>query len=166
LIFILGDFRPHKVNRQWRPAALFIKWLGQSHSNIIMSLKQSIADKKARDAAASTTRVNPDIDAKLTKYIADNPKLYQYYNEMAKEQLIRKLMLGKMQRSEYTQQRDQEITQWVEQNPDIKAKVEERIKNVPAENRQRAFVRVAKDEAARQSMQRGQAATNGQGMKV
>jgi hypothetical protein len=40
--------------------------------------------------------------------------------------------------------------------PYIKAKVEERIKNVPAENRQRAFVRVAKDEAMRQTMRQGQ----------
>jgi hypothetical protein len=75
---------------------------------------------------------------------------------MSKEQLIRKLMPGKMQRNDYTQQRDQEIVQWVKQNPDIKAKVEERIKNVPAENRERAFVRVAKDEAMRQSMRTGQ----------
>jgi hypothetical protein len=75
---------------------------------------------------------------------------------MTKEQLIRKLMLGKMQRNEYTQQRDQEIVQWVNENPDIKAKVEERIKNVPKENRHRAFVRVAKDEAMRQTMRQGQ----------
>ncbi|OAM89038.1 hypothetical protein AW736_15180 [Termitidicoccus mucosus] len=40
--------------------------------------------------------------------------------------------------------------------PEVKAKVEERIKNVPAENRQRAFVRVAKDEAMRQTMRQGQ----------
>lgn len=126
----------------------------------IMSLKQSIAEKKAKDG--TDIRTNPEIDAKLTKYIAENPKLYEYYNEMPKEQLIRKLMLSKMQRNDYTQQRDQEIIQWVNQNPDIKANVEERIKNVPAENRQRAFVRVAKNEAARQSMRQ----PNGQGIKV
>ncbi|AWI08312.1 hypothetical protein M2447_001137 [Ereboglobus sp. PH5-10] len=119
-----------------------------------MSLKQAIADKKARENTEQ--RINPEVDAKLTKYISDNPKLYQYYNDLTKEQLIRKLMLGKMQRNDYTQQRDQEIVKWVEQNPDIKAKVEERIKNVPAENRQRAFVRVAKDEAMRQTMRGGQ----------
>ncbi|MDF9832330.1 arginine deiminase [Ereboglobus sp. PH5-5] len=119
-----------------------------------MSLKQAIAEKKARESAEQ--RINPEVDAKLTKYISDNPKLYTYYNELSKEQLIRKLMLGKMQRNDYTQQRDQEIVKWVEQNPDIKAKIEERIKNVPAENRQRAFVRVAKDEAMRQTMRGGQ----------
>ena len=120
-----------------------------------MSLKQAIAEKKARQNDA--VRTNPEVDAKVTKFIADNPKLYDYYNEMTKEQLIRKLMLGKLQRNEYTQQRDQEIVQWVNENPDIKAKVEERIKNVPEENRQRAFVRVAKDEATRQTMRQGQA---------
>ncbi|OAM88070.1 hypothetical protein OH491_09340 [Termitidicoccus mucosus] len=119
-----------------------------------MSLKQAIAARKAKQD--ETVRTNPEIDAKVTQFIADNPKLYEYYNEMTKEQLIRKHMLSKMQRNEYTQQRDQEIIQWVNENPEVKAKVEERIKNVPAENRQRAFVRVAKDEAMRQTMRQGQ----------
>ncbi|OAM89984.1 hypothetical protein OH491_16785 [Termitidicoccus mucosus] len=128
-----------------------------------MSLKQAIAEKKAKQNDA--VRINPEVDAKVTKFIADNPKLYDYYNEMTKEQLIRKHMLSKMQRNEYTQQRDQEIIQWVNENPDIKAKVEERIKNVPEENRQRAFVRVAKDEAMRQTMRQGQPPPS-QGMSV
>lgn len=128
-----------------------------------MSLKQAIAEKKAKQNDA--VRINPEVDAKVTKFIADNPKLYDYYNEMTKEQLIRKHMLSKMQRNEYTQQRDQEIIQWVNENPEVKAKVEERIKNVPAENRQRAFVRVAKDEAMRQTMRQGQPPPS-QGMSV
>ncbi|OAM91860.1 hypothetical protein AW736_26530 [Termitidicoccus mucosus] len=149
----MGESRPHKVNRLWRPAALLHQWLGKKHKTI-MSLKQAIAARKAKQDDA--VRTNPEVDAKVTQFIADNPKLYEYYNEMTKEQLIRKLMLGKMQRNEYTQQRDQEIIQWVNENPEVKAKVEERIKNVPAENRQRAFVRVAKDEAMRQTMRQGQ----------
>ncbi len=51
-------------------------------------------------------------------------------------------MFGKMPRSEYTNGRDQEIMAWVE----------ERIKNVPAENRQRAFVNAAKTEAMKEGM--------------
>lgn len=114
-----------------------------------MPLKQQVAEKKAQEY---TVRVNPEIDAKIDRFIKENPDLHAYYNGLSKEQLIRKLVLGKMQRSENTQRRNQEIVAWVEEHPEIKAKVEERIKNVPAENRQRAFVNAAKTEAMKEGM--------------
>ena len=95
----------------------------------------------------------PEIDAKLDAFIGENPKLAEYYTALSKEELIRKLMLGKMQRSEYTNQRNQEIVAWVEENPDIKAKVEQRIRNVPPENRERAFITAAKSLALNQTVQ-------------
>ena len=61
-------------------------------------------------------------------------------------------MLGKMQRAEYSNGRNEEIRVWVEEHPEIKTKVEERIRNVPAENRQRAFINAAKTEAMTQGM--------------
>ncbi len=108
------------------------------------AVKQPSADKKAPE---STLRRNPEIDAKLDAFIGQNPKLIEYYNGLGKDELIRKLMLGKMQRSEYTNGRNAEIKSWVEENPDIKAKIEARIRNVPAANRERAFVNAAKTEA-------------------
>ena len=72
------------------------------------SLKQALADKKAQQS--TTLKRNPEIDAKLDKFIGENPKLAEYYNALSKDELVRKLMLGKMQRSEYTQGRNQEIT--------------------------------------------------------
>ena len=86
-----------------------------------MPLAKQIAEKKAQE---NTPRVNPEIDAKINRFIQENPDLYGYYQELSKEQLIRKLMLGKMQRSETTQRRNQEIAAWVEEHPEIKAKVE------------------------------------------
>lgn len=114
-----------------------------------MPLKQQVAEKKAQEY---TVRVNPEIDAKIDRFIKENPDLHAYYNGLTKEQLIRKLVLGKMQRSENTQRRNQEIVAWVDEHPEIKAKVEERIKNVPAENRQRAFINAAKTEAMKEGM--------------
>ena len=61
-------------------------------------------------------------------------------------------MLGKMQRSEYTNGRNQEIVAWVEENPEIKAKIEARIRNVPEQNRERAFINAAKTEALNQTV--------------
>ena len=115
-----------------------------------MSLKQQIAEKKAQQE--STLRRNPEIDAKLDQFIQANPRLREYYNGLSKDELVRKLMLAKMQRSEFSQRRNQEIAQWVEEHPEIKAKVEERIRNVPAERRERAFITAAKSMAMNQGM--------------
>ena len=113
------------------------------------SLKQAVADKKAQE---STLRRNPEIDAKLDKFIQENPKLLEYYQGLGKDELIRKQMLGKMQRSEYTNGRNEEIKAWVEEHPEIKTKIEERIRNVPEANRERAFINAAKTEAMNQTV--------------
>ena len=113
------------------------------------SLKQAVAEKKAQE---STLRRNPEIDAKLDKFIGENPKLLEYYNGLSKDELVRKLMLGKMQRSEYTNGRNDEIKAWVEENPDVKSRIEERLRNVPAVNRERAFITAAKSEALKQTV--------------
>ena len=113
------------------------------------SLKQAVADKKAQEP---TLRRNPEIDAKLDKFIQENPKLLEYYSALSKDELIRKQMLGKMQRSEYTNGRNEEIKAWVEEHPEIKSKIAERIRNVPEANRERAFINAAKTEAMNQTV--------------
>ena len=113
------------------------------------SLKEAVADKKAQEP---TLRKNPEIDAKLDKFIQENPKLLEYYSALSKDDLIRKQMLGKMQRSEYTNGRNEEIKAWVEEHPEIKSKIEERIRNVPEANRERAFINAAKTEAMNQTV--------------
>ena len=60
------------------------------------SLKEAIAAKKAA-SQEPTLRRNPEIDAKLDRFIAENPDLREYYEKLSKDELIRKLMLGKMQ---------------------------------------------------------------------
>ena len=108
------------------------------------SLKQAVAEKKAQEQP--TLRKNPEIDAKLDKFIAENPKLLEYYSALSKDDLIRKQMLGKMQRSEYTNGRNEEIKAWVEEHPEIKSKSEKRLRNVLEANRERAFINAAKTE--------------------
>jgi len=112
-------------------------------------LSEQVAEKKAQEA---TLRRNPEIDAKLDRFIAENPKLREYYNGFSKDELIRKLMLQKMERQQYRTGRNEELKTWVEEHPEIKAKVEERIRNVPAENRERAFINAAKSEAQNQAI--------------
>ena len=124
------------------------------------SLKEAIAAKKAA-SQEPTLRRNPEIDAKLDRFIGENPALREYYEKLSKDELIRKLMLGKMQRSEYTNGRNAEIKAWVEEHPEIKERVEARIKNVPEQNRERAFINAAKSEAMNQTVRR-----NGNGIRA
>lgn len=124
------------------------------------SLKETIAAKKAA-SQEPTLRRNPEIDAKLDRFIAENPALREYYDKLSKEELIRKLMLGKMQRSEYANGRNAEIKAWVEEHPEIKEKIEARIRNVPEANRERAFINAAKSEAMNATVRR-----NGNGIRA
>ncbi len=123
------------------------------------SLKETIAAKKA--AQEPTLRRNPEIDAKLDRFIAENPALREYYDKLTKDELIRKLMLGKMQRSEYAHGRNAEIKAWVEEHPEIKEKIDARIRNVPEANRERAFINAAKSEAMNATVRR-----NGNGIRA
>ena len=113
------------------------------------SLKQAVADKKAQE---STLRRNPEIDAKLDKFIGANPVLVGYYQGLSKDDLIRKLMLDKMEQAEYRNGRNEELKAWVEQHPEIKSKIEERIRHVPEANREKAFISAAKTEALNQTV--------------
>ena len=123
------------------------------------SLKEAVAAKKATQEP--TLRRNPEIDAKLDRFIGENPDLREYYEKLSKEELIRKLMLGKMQRSEYTNGRNAEIKARVEEHPEIKERIEARIRNVPPQNRERAFINAAKSEAMNQTVRR-----NGSGIRA
>lgn len=125
-----------------------------------MPLKQQIAAKQAKEQP--TLRRNPEVDAKIDEFIRTNPKIHEYYMGLTKEELVRKAILGKVQRSEYSNQRNQEIAAWVEEHPELKAKIEERIKNVPVERRQRAFVTIARTEAVKETLK----ASQGQGIRA
>jgi len=61
-------------------------------------------------------------------------------------------MLVKMSQAEYKSTRNQEIVAWVQENPDVKARVDERIRNVPAAQREQAFINAAKLEAMNQTV--------------
>lgn len=106
--------------------------------------------RRGQDTATTATptlRRNPEIDAKLDRFIEANPKLKAYYDALSKEELTRKLMLGKMQRQDYAEGRNNEIRSWVEEHPEVKARIEQSVRHVPEENRERAFINAARREA-------------------
>jgi hypothetical protein len=120
-----------------------------------MSLAEEIAKRKAQERANTARRADPELEARLDKFIAENPALHAYYNAMTKEELIQKFMRARMERenAERVVRRNRELEQWVNENPEIVAKVEAHLKNKAAANHQRPSINVAKTEAIKQEIQ-------------
>jgi hypothetical protein len=71
---------------------------------------------------------------------------------MSKEELVRRLMFTKMERAQVAVRRNGELEQWVKEHPDIVVKVEQRLKNLAGENRERAAVKIANAETVNHGM--------------
>jgi hypothetical protein len=110
-----------------------------------MSLADEIAKRKAHERADAARRDDPEREARLDKFIAENPALHEYYNAMTKEELIEKFMRARMaqENAEMVVRRNRQLEQWVNENPEIVAKVEARLKILANDNRQRATVKIA-----------------------
>jgi hypothetical protein len=90
----------------------------------------AIAEQRgqAQNNGAATNqgqRVNPEIDAALDKFIADNPKLQQHYMALSKETLVRKVMLPRMLKEQNANKQYERLMSWAKQDPNTLAKVKE-----------------------------------------
>jgi hypothetical protein len=117
-----------------------------------MSFAEKIADKLARERADAARLENPELEAKLDQFIRENPRLHERLTAMSKAALVRRMMSEKIGRPETVARRDHELEQWVNENPEMVSKVEERLKILADENRQRATVKIAQTETLRQSV--------------
>ena len=107
-----------------------------------MSLPDEIAKKQAQENADTARQANPEQEAKLARFAAENPQVWAQYNAMSKEELVRQAMLAEMQkeRAEVVVRRNQVLEQWVKENPDILEKVEARLNSVAEAKREREFL--------------------------
>ena len=122
-----------------------------------MGLEQAIAKKKAADQKTGINH-HPEIDAKIDKFIAENPETYQKIKAYTHEELVRKRMLDMADENERRQGYSSEMRQHVEQNPEIKKEVERRLNKMPEDQRARAYTRVAQGVIAQHSMRQNQGA--------
>jgi len=90
-----------------------------------MSLANEITQRKAQERADAAHRV---VEASRVRLIAENPMLREYYNAMSKEELTAELALAKREHAEMVLCRNREVEQWVKENPEIIAKVAQRLK--------------------------------------
>lgn len=105
-----------------------------------MSLREQLAKVQAQEREAAARRANPELEARLEKFVADNPQLRDHYLAMGGKEVVRRMMLARMARAETADRRNRELQQWVQENPDITAKVDERVKATVPRIRPRATV--------------------------
>ena len=106
------------------------------------------SESKLPPEETAARRRSAEIDTKLDRFIAEHPKLFEYYQRLSKEELIRTLMLGRMRRSEYIG-RNAETHTWVEEHPGIDEKIDHRIGSVSQQSRERGLMNAAKAETMR-----------------
>lgn len=93
---------------------------------------------------------NAEINAKIDAYIQANPRLYQYYQGLDKDRLVRTAMLTRMQEDErklkYQERELQNLKQWVDQRPELKEKIAKQLEGVASEKLNGAFVNIVRRE--------------------
>lgn len=91
---------------------------------------------------------NDQIDARLTKFMADNPDITEHYTKLVKEnpdRAIRSFMLRTMFKHEAIAERNSlqgpQVREWANQNPEVAQRVAEKIKTTNPIMRAAAFIR-------------------------
>jgi hypothetical protein len=114
-----------------------------------MSLKRS--DKNNGNGAAAGEgggdmpkyRDNVEINAKIDSYIQANPKEWSYIQGLPRERLERMLVLQNVNKIERRARIRASVTKQLEANPELKEAYRKLVKNLPAEQQERAMMSVA-----------------------
>jgi hypothetical protein len=115
-----------------------------------MSLKRS--DKNTNGTGCATAdaadqipkyRDNVEINAKIDAYIQANPKEWAYIQGLPRERLERMLVLQNVNKIERRARIRASVTKQLEANPELKEAYRKLVKNLPAEQQERAMMSIA-----------------------
>ena len=114
-----------------------------------MSLKRSDKNTNGNGTAAEPTadspkyRDNVEINAKIDAYIQANPKEWAYIQGLPRERLERMLVLQNVNKIERRERIRASVTKQLEANPELKEAYRKLVKNLPAEQQEKAMATIA-----------------------
>ena len=121
-----------------------------------MAIKEKTQPAIAAPAASAGTTprngfvVNPEIDARLDKFMAENPQITEHFTKLVKEnpdRAIRTFALRSMFRHEETAHKNAmqmpQVKQWVDQHPGLEQQIAAKIKTTNPIMRVAAFIKEA-----------------------
>ena len=118
-------------------------------TNIYMSLKRSDKATNGNGAASSDAsgepkyRDNVEINAKIDAYIQSNPKEWGYIQGLPRERLERMLVLQQVNKLDRRERIRASVMKQLEANPELKEAYKKLVKNLPAEQQERAMMSIA-----------------------
>jgi hypothetical protein len=114
-----------------------------------MSLKRSDKNINGNGAATDAAgdlpkyRDNVEINAKIDSYIKANPKEWTYIQGLPRERLERMLVLQNVNKVERRARIRASVAKQLEANPELKEAYRKLVKNLPAEQQERAMMSIA-----------------------
>jgi len=115
-----------------------------------MSLKRSDKNTNGTGSAGADAadqipkyRDNVEINAKIDSYIQANPKEWAYIQGLPRERLERMLVLQNVNKIERRARIRASVTKQLEANPELKEAYRKLVKNLHAEQQERAMMSIA-----------------------
>jgi len=113
-----------------------------------MSLRRTEKNTNGNGSAAATEPVakyrdNAEINAKIDAYIQANPKEWAYIQGLPRERLERMLVLQHVNRIDRRQRIRASVLKQLDANPELKEAYRKLVKNLPAEQQDRAMTTIA-----------------------
>lgn len=87
---------------------------------------------------------NPQVNARIDEFIKNNPKQWSYIQSLPRERLERSLILTEIQKQDRAEKMRAGVLRKLDANPEMKQSIEAMVKNMPAEQRERAMVSIAR----------------------
>ena len=114
-----------------------------------MSLKRSDKTTNGNGAASGDAsgepkyRDNVEINAKIDAYIQSNPNEWAYSQGLPRERLERMLVLQQVNKLDRRERIRASVMKQLEANPELKEAYKKLVKNLPAEQQERAMMSIA-----------------------
>ena len=114
-----------------------------------MSLKRSDKNTNGNGASADAggdspkLRDNVEINAKIDAYIKANPKEWTYIQGLPRERLERMLVLQNVNKLERRERVRTSVMKQLDANPELKEAYRKLVKNLPAEQQEKAMTSIA-----------------------
>ena len=114
-----------------------------------MSLKRSDKNTNGNGASADAggdspkLRDNVEVNAKIDAYIQANPKEWTYIQGLPRERLERMLVLQKVNKVERRERIRSSVMKKLDANPELKEAYRKLVKNLPAEQQEKAMTSIA-----------------------
>lgn len=114
-----------------------------------MSLKRSDKSNNGNGASADAggdspkLRDNVEINTKIDAYIQANPKEWNYIQSLPRERVERMLVLQNVNKLERRERVRNSVMKQLEANPELKEAYRKLVKNLPAEQQEKAMASIA-----------------------